>query len=62
MRVCNKFLIIETYPKHHETNKTEYKEYDFNSIYKYINSKEDFEILDKKNCEKLMARRIVNAP
>ena len=58
LRVCNKFLVIETYPKYHETKKTEYKEYDFNLIYKYIKSKENYEIINMKKCEKLMARRV----
>ena len=61
MRVCSNYLIIETYPKNCKTQNTEHKEYNFNSIYEYIKNKNDFEILDKRNCEKLMARRLLNA-
>ena len=61
MRVSRNYLIIETYPKNCKTQNTEHKEYNFNSIYEYIKNKDDFEILDKRNCEKLMARRLLNA-
>lgn len=61
LRVTNKFLVIETYPKKHvEKIKTFYKDYDFLKIADYINKSTDFEILQVRNYyEKLIARRKV---
>lgn len=59
MRVTNKFLVIETMPMMKGTKETEYKDYNFNEICKYIASNEDFEILQKRNYyEKLLIRRV----
>lgn len=61
LRVCGKFLIIETYKKKKASIKTEYNNYDFHLISEYIENNAEFEILDKKNYyEKLIARRIDN--
>ena len=61
LRVCGKFLIIETYKKKKPSIKTEFKDYNFHLISEYIENNVEFEILDKKIYhEKLIARRIVN--
>ncbi|HEY8889177.1 MAG TPA: class I SAM-dependent methyltransferase [Clostridium sp.] len=58
LRVCKNFLIIETYPKYKKSKKSELKNYNFKSIFEYINSKENFQVLDLKSSEKFIVRRI----
>ncbi|HEY5587873.1 MAG TPA: class I SAM-dependent methyltransferase [Candidatus Paceibacterota bacterium] len=58
LRVCKTFLIVETYPKYMKVRKSEFKNYNFKSIFEYINSKENFKVLDLKNSEKLIIRRL----
>lgn len=60
MRISNEFLVIETYPKKHNTKKTTfYKDYDFSLIVEYIKSNDEFELLQVRNYyEKLIARRV----
>lgn len=58
LRVCKNFLIIETYPQYKKSKKSELKDYNFNSIFEYINRKKSFQVLDLKKSEKFIIRRI----
>lgn len=61
LRVTKGFCIIETQRKLYEAKNSQMEEYKFKKIVKYIESNEEFEILDKKIYkEKLMIRRINN--
>ena len=59
LRVTDKYLIIETYPKKHRTKyKTFHKGYDFKKIVKHIEKKPDFELLQVREFhEGLTVRR-----
>ena len=59
LRVSDKFLIIETYPKKHKVkNKTFHKRYAFKEIINHIEKNPDFELLQvRKFYERLTARR-----
>lgn len=59
MRVCNKFVVIETNKSKTKALHTEFKDYSFKSISDYIENNKDFKLLDKK-CyyEKLFLRRV----
>ena len=48
MRVCSRYLIIETYPKHHWTMKTEYKEYDFKVSSEHIKDSDLFKMVRRR--------------
>lgn len=56
LRVCNYYLLIETYPK--KSKGTFYEDYNFEGILKYIKSKSNFEVLKEKSYyEKILIRR-----
>lgn len=58
MRVTNKFLIIETYPKKYNSKTTFHKDYDFLQIVKHIEKNPSFELIQTRNYyEKLIAKR-----
>ena len=59
LRVTDKFLIIETYPKKHKTKyMTFHREYDFKEIVNYIEKNPDFELLQVREFhEGLTVRR-----
>lgn len=58
LRVTKGFCIIETQKQFYKSKNSEMKDYNFKDILKYIETKSDFEILDKKIYkEKLILRR-----
>ena len=59
LRVAERFCVIETQKQFYEAKNGQILHYEFKDIVKYIESKEEFEIIDKKIYkEKLMVRRI----
>lgn len=59
LRVTERFCIIETQKQFYEAKNGQILDYEFKDIVNYIESKEEFEIIDKKMYkEKLMVRRI----
>lgn len=56
LRVCNGYLVLETYPK--KSSGVFYEDYSFKYIADYIESNTDFEVLQRRNYyEKLITRR-----